>query len=57
MPDNKYFIRSTNNRAGSKNPDLCALGGIIMCWQVGYETFQKMMRKKSDRAKHATSFS
>ena len=57
IPDNKYTIRLSNQRACSKKPDLCALGGIIMCWQVGYERFQVIMRKKDKRKSNAIAFS
>ena len=35
LPDNIYTNRNTSWRAGSKKPDLCALGGILMAWKVG----------------------
>lgn len=57
MPDNKYTVRLSNQRAGSKKPDLCALGGIIMCWQIGYDRFQKLMRRKENRMNNAKEFS
>ena len=57
LPDNKYTIRLINQHAGSKKPDPCALGGIIMCWQVGYDRFQILMRRKDNRKKNAIEFS
>ena len=38
---NIFIIRNTSWRAGSKKPDLCALGGILMAWQVGLMMFSK----------------
>ena len=49
LPDNIYMIRNTSWRAGSKKPDLCALGGILMAWHVGLVKYQKEMKKKSNR--------
>ena len=54
MPDWKFMIRMSNQRAGSKNPDL---GGIIMSWQVGHDRFQVLMRRKDLRMKAAMEFS
>ena len=46
LPDNEYIIRLNNRRAGSKKQDLCALGGILMAWQLGIDKFIIQMRKK-----------
>ena len=56
MPDNKHIIRLSNKRAGSKKPDLCALGGIIMSWQVGQDKYQILMRRKEKRLDKAMDF-
>ena len=32
-----------------KKPDLCALGGILMAWQVGLMNFKTEMKKKKSR--------
>ena len=57
MPDNKYLIRMNNQRAGSNKSDLCALGGMIMSWQVGHDRFQILMRRKENRLRNAIEFS
>lgn len=53
MPDNKYVIRDITWRAGSKKQDLCALGGIIMAWQIGIIDYNKVMRRKIGRMEQA----
>ena len=50
------MIRSTSWRVGSKKQELCALGGILMAWQVGLIEFQKQMKKKSNRIMNITKF-
>ena len=47
----------SNQRAGSKKPDLCAVGGIIMSWHVGHDRFKVLMRRKDSRMRTAMEFS
>jgi serine/threonine protein kinase len=56
LPGNKYMIKSTKWRAGSKKQDLNALGGIIMAWAVGLDEYKKTMKKQQDRLRYAWSF-
>ena len=49
VPDNKFIMRNNTWRAGSKKQDLCALGGILMAWQMGLNQYNKQMRKKEKR--------
>ena len=56
LPDNMYQIKSKQWRAGSKKQDLCALGGIIMAWQVSVEVYEKIMRNSKNRMKNVQEF-
>jgi hypothetical protein len=41
---------------GSKKQDLCALGGILMAWQLGMDDFQKLIRRKDNRLAAVNAF-
>ena len=51
------MIRSAKWKGGTKKQDLNALGGIIMAWAIGIDTFAKLMRGRKDRLAQAYSFS
>ena len=57
MPNNIYMIRSAKWKGGTKKQDLNALGGIIMAWAIGIDTYAKLMRSRQDRLAQAYSFS
>ena len=54
--DNSYTIRDQNARAGSKKPDFCAIGGVLMAWQMGSDEFKTMMKQKKSRMDNAIKF-
>lgn len=45
-----------NARAGSKKPDLCAIGGVLMASQVGMDEIKTMMKQKKNRMDNAIKF-
>ena len=56
LPDSPYKLLFSDKRAGSKKPDLCALAGILVAWQVGVEEFEKQMKKITNRINYITQF-
>ena len=46
-----YTLKGKDRRAGSKKQEVCALGGMIMAWQVGVDTFEQNMKKIANRTK------
>ena len=51
-----YKLLFKEKRAGRKKQDMCALTGMLVTWQVGFEIYESQMKKITNRIKFIQTF-